>query len=443
VKIKFYGNAFLKVELDSGQSVVCDPWILDGAYYGSWFHYPPIVVTEEIYNETEFIYISHLHPDHFDAQSLKLFDRSIPVIIARRSNPALLNALVGLGFENIYQLEVGKFHSFDGFEFRVWKDFVGESVSRHDSLNFELDSSLAIVGDDQLILNLNDNVIEPKSAFDLKSEIPTITCALIPYAGGGAYPQLFTNLSRAEKLAAKESLKRRFLENFLEVAKILNPIVTIPVAGEYVIGGKNWEYTEFLHTPTPTEIIDAWRATEIDSTLRIMSCGEVINLTIDKQVFETQEIIPTRSYSHLDKLRFAESKSSCNYVIDEYRIPTILRLPPSKVLQHLNKARVNLSVAQARQDIFPKSTLTIQVTNLGVFRCDLSEIDSEFVEVPNDKFDSSPIDLRVGLSYEYLYALLTGHVHWNNLEIGNHISLRRTPEKYDPDLHLMLSFFHL
>lgn len=219
--------------------------------------------------------------------------------------------------------------------------------------------------------------------------------------------------------------------------------MTIPVAGEYVIGGKNWNYTEFLHTPTPSEIVNAWQKAGLAPNLRILSSGDVIDLDAEFSRTEAPSVVSNRFYSHSDRVDFAKSRSDCGYVIDEFQIPSTLKLPPSKVLQHLNKARVNLGKFQLRESISFDSTLTFEVPNLGLFRCDLSETDSHFVEISKDTLNNREADLRVTLSYEYLYALLTGHVHWNNLEISNHLLFRRTPEEYIPNLHHVLSFFHL
>ena len=42
-----------------------------------------------------------------------------------------------------------------------------------------------------------------------------------------------------------------------------------------------------------------------------------------------------------------------------------------------------------------------------------------------------------------LRRILDKKAHWNNAEIGTHISFYRKPNKMEPDVHLCLSFFHL
>jgi aspartyl/asparaginyl beta-hydroxylase (cupin superfamily) len=42
-----------------------------------------------------------------------------------------------------------------------------------------------------------------------------------------------------------------------------------------------------------------------------------------------------------------------------------------------------------------------------------------------------------------LRRILDRQAYWNNAEIGAHIGFHRAPNRYEPDLHLGLQFFHL
>jgi len=47
-------------------TVLCDPWLLDGAFSGAWHHYPPLEFAPEEYGHVDYLYISpppgRLHP---------------------------------------------------------------------------------------------------------------------------------------------------------------------------------------------------------------------------------------------------------------------------------------------------------------------------------------------------------------------------------------------
>src|SRR5437588_13072418 len=66
------GNAVL-VFHDGGPVLVTDPWIAGVAYFGSWglSHEIPAQVMEGI-RDSEYVWISHGHPDHLSSRSLDL-----------------------------------------------------------------------------------------------------------------------------------------------------------------------------------------------------------------------------------------------------------------------------------------------------------------------------------------------------------------------------------
>ena len=50
--------------------VLCDPWLKNGVFEGSWYHYPPIKTkTEDVSNVDASM--CHLHSDHFDIRTFK------------------------------------------------------------------------------------------------------------------------------------------------------------------------------------------------------------------------------------------------------------------------------------------------------------------------------------------------------------------------------------
>ena len=70
MRLEFYRSATVGIFSDDRKtSVLCDPWLTDGAFLGSWFHDPPLEgfeFDEVVRIPWTFIYISHLHADHFD-----------------------------------------------------------------------------------------------------------------------------------------------------------------------------------------------------------------------------------------------------------------------------------------------------------------------------------------------------------------------------------------
>ena len=73
MKITHFCNSFIFVE-NGNTRIVCDPWV-GAAKENSWISYPVHKNGTSILNNLNpnFIYISHLHCDHFDPKILSKF----------------------------------------------------------------------------------------------------------------------------------------------------------------------------------------------------------------------------------------------------------------------------------------------------------------------------------------------------------------------------------
>jgi len=69
------------------------------------------------------------------------------------------------------------------------------------------------------------------------------------------------------------------------------------------------------------------------------------------------------------------------------------------------------------------------------------QIYPSFMKSPNVSSENKTI--LCSLDLRLLRRNLDRSSHWNNAEIGAHISFVRTPNVYEPDLHTALQFLHL
>jgi UDP-MurNAc hydroxylase len=100
MQVTYLESAAILIE-DDDTSVLCDPWLLDGAYYGLWAHYLEPEFEPEDFNDVDYIYISHIHPDHFDPDTLERMDTDIPVLIHDYRWDYLRSAIEEIGYEVI------------------------------------------------------------------------------------------------------------------------------------------------------------------------------------------------------------------------------------------------------------------------------------------------------------------------------------------------------
>jgi len=68
MKLTFISNACCIIESNEGTKVVSDPWLDDGVFEGSWCHFHELKTTWDDLQSVDAVYVSHVHPDHFDAR---------------------------------------------------------------------------------------------------------------------------------------------------------------------------------------------------------------------------------------------------------------------------------------------------------------------------------------------------------------------------------------
>ncbi|HEX4621361.1 MAG TPA: MBL fold metallo-hydrolase, partial [Myxococcaceae bacterium] len=99
MRVTFLGHAGLYVET-SGASILCDPWLSGPAYYGSWWPFPANDgVDIDAIGRPSYLYISHPHRDHLDADFLRdHVSKEAVVLLPDYPLGALETELRGLGF---------------------------------------------------------------------------------------------------------------------------------------------------------------------------------------------------------------------------------------------------------------------------------------------------------------------------------------------------------
>ena len=103
MKVVKLGSATVIIKTND-VNILCDPWLTDGIYYGSWCNYPPINLDDCDFNDIDYVYISHVHPDHFDPKTMDLLSKKIPVLIHKYHQKFLKANIERLGF-NVIELD--------------------------------------------------------------------------------------------------------------------------------------------------------------------------------------------------------------------------------------------------------------------------------------------------------------------------------------------------
>src|SRR5215831_8691339 len=104
MRFTILSHAGLLVE-HAGVRIVFDPWLLGSCYWRSWWNFPE--PDRELIGDlrADFVYLTHLHWDHFHGPSLqKLFGPETRMLVPKVPTRRMVDDLHYLGFHNITEI---------------------------------------------------------------------------------------------------------------------------------------------------------------------------------------------------------------------------------------------------------------------------------------------------------------------------------------------------
>src|ERR1700677_4854278 len=93
------GNATIQFFADGRPLLATDPWLVGTCYFGSWA-LDHALTEEQIANVvgSEYIWVSHGHPDHMHHVSVDLLPRSMKVLLPDHYDSEIHRFFAGQGF---------------------------------------------------------------------------------------------------------------------------------------------------------------------------------------------------------------------------------------------------------------------------------------------------------------------------------------------------------
>ena len=440
MKAEYVANAGFVLTLRDGRVLVTDPWLSGGAYYGSWYDYPPVPDDQrERYASLrpDWIYISHLHPDHLDPATLRQYPLDTPVLIGKLSHRHLHRSVSQLGFSRVVELPLGELCGVDGIEIAILNQFATAGGGYEDEVSYAIDTSLVVRdADGTTLFNVVDNPITLDAAQDVIKQFGKPDVAILPYSGASLYPHAF-NYSDDDKDERTRQLRERKLDQFMDLATIIRAHFVIPAAGSYVMGGRLAPCNRWLHQATPAQLRGAWEERPVpDSKLCLLGPGDSVD-TADGEV--SRRSANPAEFSQDDRLVYGLSLSDRALAQDSVQVPPEFRLPWPRLL---GRARANQWRAQVQREIFPHTIVEIHIRpSAGVSGKEFTYRFALDQEEGGGDGDGARVTFTIDASL--LLMILVGAAIWNNVEIGALVEVDRSPDVYDPTVHSLMSFFSL
>lgn len=92
MQFRILSHACLEVSTPD-TTLLTDPWVVGSAYWRSWWNYPPIPDGLVDTLKPDFIYLTHLHWDHFHGVSLKKLGLDRHILVPRLPDRRLIGDL--------------------------------------------------------------------------------------------------------------------------------------------------------------------------------------------------------------------------------------------------------------------------------------------------------------------------------------------------------------
>jgi UDP-MurNAc hydroxylase len=441
MKIQKFGSATILVET-SDIKILCDPWLVDGAYFGSWYNFPPIDIKECDFSDVDFIYISHIHPDHFDPKTMDLLDKSTPVLIHKFHQNFLKLRIEHLGFK-VVELENGlptilsnstklSIYAADDCDPTICGRMFG-CITGLIRGSMQLDSLCVIDDGSHILVNTNDcNFgIAKKTLARIKKSYPKIDFALVGYTSASLYPHSVLNFTDEEMELGRKRARDSGLSSGLNILKMLMPESYLPFAGTYILGGANHFKNKNLSMP---EIQDAVGFFQKELSKDSINLNPVM-LNFG-QFFDTETNSQSAQYKPVDleekKLYIKDVVSKYAYEFESDEMPS-----NNEIIELFTQALIKFEQKRNEINFFEDTNLIFDIPKNLYVCINIKNIGISIVENLNEisHYHRFQLDPRL------LKWVLKGprYASWDNIEIGALLNFERKPDVYRIDIHTLLN----
>ncbi len=444
MKITHIASATVLIE-HKNTKILTDPWLVGDEYYGSWTHYPPIDVNYSDFDDVDYIYISHIHPDHMSQETLKNINSDIPILIHSYDSKFVKMNLERWGRKVIEIPHGQKFHCGDGLNIHIYAadncnpsqcfKFFGCGKMETKMGSTGIDTLAVIENGEQTILNVNDCpfLLTEKTLGVIKAHHPEIDLLLVGYAGAGSYPQCWDYNDHDKINVHGLRKKQHFLTMGLEYIDTVKPKFYMPFAGTYTLRGKYAHLEKYKVVPELQEAL-----TYYQENINTDSKGILLN---SWEHFDMQSETASKEYEPInyeEKIRYTEE------VLSKYKYEYESDPEPSlqQFLELIDKAYNRYEAKRNELNFQTETNVHIYLPNDKMAKISCCGGGYKIIDMAD--FDRTNF-VSYEVDFKLLLRILKGprYAHWNNAEIGSHIQFARNPEVYERALYFCMNYFHV
>ena len=238
MRFQILSHAGLLVE-GSGVSLVSDPWLVGATYWRSWWNYPPVSRELVASLRPDYIYVTHVHWDHFQGPSLRKFPKSTPILVPRGHYDRMRRDLEAMGFTTVRELRHGETVDLaPGFRLTSYQ------------FNVFLDSAVVIECDGTTVLNSNDAKFMGPPLHQIFTRHPQIDFVLRSHSSANS--RLCYEIVDAPLAPLDDAT--RYLNSFAAFAQASGARYAIPFASNHCfLHRETYGFNDTVQTPRMVE----------------------------------------------------------------------------------------------------------------------------------------------------------------------------------------------
>jgi L-ascorbate metabolism protein UlaG (beta-lactamase superfamily) len=436
--IKHYRNSFIDIHGPEVR-VWMDPWI-NNAFEGIWASAKPksleYLKKSIKKNPIDYIYISHLHPDHFDIKFLKEItnfqNKKITFLIKNFIDQRLFTILNknGVKFTNIIKLKPYKTYNLSkSSKFIILPQISSSSVFSKKNIYYDLDTSCIFIDRNVKVFNQVDN---PYSLDDLKNVLKKLKnhniensfdLSFLSYCGSSEYPCSYLNINRKKE---KELIIKKNLQLFEKKFSVINSTNIVPAGGTYKFDGLFSKLNKYLTIPN---------FDEIKKFLNEKKVKKLLNSNNKYFIFEKKKIkIRNNNYSDIFTSHKTFNKKNFTYNekikvgFNEKIIKEAIKNTEKNLDEKLKKKFYNLKT-EILFYIYDKQPISIKNLKNYKYKVKHKILDKE-----------GKVKLIVHVYYKTFLAFIEKKAVFNNLQ--QHCLYERSPNIYEPDAIFWLNYYN-
>jgi len=317
--LKIHGHSCLEFRAKN-TFIIFDPWLSGSAYWRSWWNFPEPtsidkIIKDKLNCEDVYIYITHLHWDHFHGPTLRKLHKKIAnlkFLISRVPEKRLKNDLFAVLNKNIDLIEIDH-----GEELKINTEL---SLKPFLSGPILTDSAILIQHKKDFILNINDSKQQKLMANQIISSIGKGNLKAMLRSHSSANSRICIKNRDGSNKKNNDKSKEVYSREFLNAATFFKPKVAIPFASNMCYLHKDsFKYNSHSNT---SDLL--YKLSQSSEELKKIN----VQLVLPGEVLDLESLKVTINSHSRDQL-FLEREE----VLKKYRLKFLKELEKSEDLQ--------------------------------------------------------------------------------------------------------------